>query len=161
MANGMRFDIGPPIHGWTPIKLTAPGVEMEFDASYTPNDSISDLVNATAAMLANVPEQVVSWNTEPHEYEFPFFTCGGRTRLEIREFPDSRRRRGVVPLAMIEEETHTLARALWRGLRRLQGSMTVEDFAAGWGHPFPEATVERIGDQLRSKPRPESRLTKR
>jgi hypothetical protein len=151
MAEGLRLDIEAPAHGWATVRLTAPGVALEFIASYTPGDSISDLARAAAQSLAGVPEQTVAWNTEPAEYEFRFMTAAGRTRLEVYEFPDARRlRRGVeAPTGVVEGDAPAIAGAVWRGLRRLQGSVSADEFAAAWGHPFPAATVERLGEGLR------------
>jgi len=152
MAEGLRLDIDAPARGWAAVRFTAPGVALEFTASYTPRDSISDLARAAAQALAGVPEQVVAWNTEPAEYEFRFVTSAGRTRLDVYLFPDARRlRRGVeAPTAVVEGEAPAITRAVWRALRRLQGSMQADEFAAAWGHPFPAATVERLGEGLRA-----------
>ena len=76
MTDGLRLDIEPPLAGWAMVRLTAPGVRLEFAASYTPWDSINQLAQATAGLLAGLPEQVVAWNTEPVEYEFRFATKG-------------------------------------------------------------------------------------
>lgn len=147
--DGMRLDIEPPLGGWATIRLIAPGIRLEFAVSYTPWDSIGELAQAAAGLLARLPEQVVAWNTEPVEYEFRFASQTGRTRLEVLQYPDRRRkRRAEVPVAVVEGETIGIARAIWRGLRRLQGVVSTEEFAAAWGHPFPASTVERIGEQL-------------
>jgi hypothetical protein len=147
----MRLDIEPPVHGWATIRLTAEGVYLEFVASYVPYDSIGDLARAAVDLLTGLPEQVVSWNTEPMEYDFQFVTAGGRTCLKVHQYPDSRRRRqrAEVPVATVEGDTTSLARAIWRGLRRLQGAVPAEAFAAAWRSPFPSEAVERIGDLLR------------
>ena len=153
MASRLRMDVEAPAHGWTTIRLTVPGVQLEFTASYTPRDSIGDLARAASGLLAGLPDSVVIWNTEPVEYEFRFVVVGTRTRLEVHEFPDFRcEGRDVVrPLVAVEEDTSTVARALWRGLRWLQGAMPEEDFAASWRHSFPRDVVERLGDQLREQ----------
>lgn len=149
----MRLDIEPPLRGWAKIRLTAPGARLEFAASYTPWDSIDELARATAGLLVGLPEQVVSWNTEPVEYEFRFTTEDGRTRLEVYQYPDTRRqwRRAEMPVAVVEGDTSGIARAVWRGLRRLRGAVSAESFAAAWGHPFPANTVERVGEQLQGQ----------
>jgi len=148
---GLRLDIDPPELGWATVRMTAPGVAMEFIASYTPRDSITDLARAAAGLAAGDPEQIVVWNTEPVEYEFRFETAAGRTRLEIKRFPDYRRQRrhAIGPAGVVEESSVTIARALWRTLRRLQGIMTADEFAAAWRHSFPVGTVDRLGEQLR------------
>jgi hypothetical protein len=153
MAERLRLSIEAPAHGWAAVRLTAPGVALNFTASYTPRDSISDLARAAALTLAGVPEQVVAWNTEPVEYEFRFMTAAGRTRLEVYAFPDARRlRRGVeAPAAVVEGDAPAIARAVWRALRRLQGSMPADEFAAAWGHPFPAHTVGPLGEALRAE----------
>lgn len=152
MAGGMRLDIEPPRVGWAMVRLTAPGVRLEFAASYTPWDSIGALAHATAGLLAGLPEQVVNWNTEPREYEFRFTTAEQRTRLEVCQYPDTRRRRTAkVPVVAIEGDALGIATAVWRGLRRLQGAQSAEAFAEAWGHPYPSEIVERMGQRLRAE----------
>lgn len=153
MTDKMRMDIEPPHEGWATVRLTAPGVRLEFTASYTPRDSIGELARVTAGLLAGLPEQVVVWNTEPVEYEFRFATEGGQTRLEIHRYSDRRRRRrrAEVPVAVVAGDTIDIARTIWRGLRRLQGTVAAEAFAATWRHPFPASTVEQITEQLRNQ----------
>ncbi len=153
MSIGLRFDIEPPRHGWATVRLMATGFQLEFAASYTPRDSISDLARATVSLLDRVPEQLVTWSAEPVEYDFRFQANGDRTRLEVHEFPDRRRRwrRVEVPLAVVEADTAAVARALWRGLRRLQGAIPTVEFEESWGHPFPTSVVERLGNQLRNQ----------
>ncbi len=149
----MRLEIELPHEGWAMIRLTAPSVRLEFVASYMPWGSIGELARATAGLLAGLPEQVVAWNTEPVEYEFRFVTEGGRTRLEVQQHPNRRRqrRRAEVPMAVVEGDTISIARAIWRGLRRVQVSVSAEAFAATWRHPLPSSIVERIGEQLRGQ----------
>jgi hypothetical protein len=151
MTDGLRIDIEAPQNGWASVKLTAPQVLLEFPASYTPWDSIGELARATAGLLAGLPEQVVAWNTEPVEYEFRFATKGSQTRMEIHQYPDARRRRrhAGAPVAVVEGDTIGIARAIWRGLRRLEGTVSPEVFATTCGHPFPIGIVERTGEQLR------------
>jgi hypothetical protein len=147
----MRLDIEPPVHGGAKIRLTAEGIDLEFLTSYVPYDSIGDLARATVDMLTGLPEQVVTWSLEPAEYDFRFVTADGRTRLQVYQYPDHRRRwrRREVPVATVEGDTVNIARAIWRGLRRLQGAVPAEAFAAAWRGPFPSAAVERIGELLR------------
>lgn len=153
MTSGLRLDIEKPAHGWATVRLTVPGVQLEFFASYTPRDSISDLARVASGLIAGMSQSVVIWNTEPVEYEFQFVVVGGRTRLEVYEFPDFRRQSPYSrrPLVVTEEDTSTVARALWRGLRRLQGAMPTEEFAASWLHPFPLYAVACLGVQLRGQ----------
>jgi hypothetical protein len=123
MADELRLDIDPPVHGWAIVRLTAPNNSLEFSASYTPRDSITDLARAASALLAGVPTAAVIWNTEPREFAFDFHTLGEWVELEIREFPDNRRggHRSGVPVARIKSDAPTVARAVWRALRRLEG----------------------------------------
>jgi hypothetical protein len=145
------LDIEKPAHGWATVRLTLPDAQLEFVASYTPRDSICELARVASGLIKGMPESVVIWNTEPVEYEFRFVAADGRTRLEVHEFPDFRRQGPSArkPLVAVEEDSRLVARALWRGLRRLQGMIPVEEFAASWGHPFPLDAVERLGDHLR------------
>src|SRR5262249_55895543 len=89
----LRFDIEPPKHGWALVRLTAPGVSFECDASYTPRDSITDLVWAISALLAGEPDIVVTLNTEPEEFDFDFQCSAEVVRLEISRSPNHYRSR--------------------------------------------------------------------
>jgi hypothetical protein len=148
MPAALRLDIDPPLHGWATVRLTAPGVALEFAASHTPRDSINDLARAALGLAASDPKQLVIWNTEPVEFEFWFTSVGSWTRLEVRQFPDSQRRRLGTIVAVVESDTVAFAQALWRGLRRLQGAVATEEFATAWRHSFPAVTVEQLGEQI-------------
>jgi len=149
----VRFDIEPPVHGWALVRVTAPGVSLEIDASYTPRDSITDVAFAISAMLVGHPIPVVVWNTEPQEFDFDFQTSGDSVRLEIHKFPNhsrSRNHRGT-PVAVIESGLTKLAEAIWRGLRRLEGKISHGEYALAWQHDFPAGIMQRIGIELRAK----------
>jgi hypothetical protein len=152
MAKGLRLDIKPPTAGWAVVRLTTSDAVLEFVASYTPRDSIGNLASAAAGLVTGVADQVVVWNTEPDEYEFRFATATGRTRLEVQKFLDYRRQRGHVrdPVAVVEGNALAIAREIWRGLTRLQGEVSAEEFAAAWRHQFPAATVQLLGEALRA-----------
>jgi hypothetical protein len=126
---------------------------VEFDASHTPRDSIGDLARAAGGLLAGEPEQAVVWNTEPYEFEFKMISSQGRTRVEVHGWPDHRRGGLCHPtlLTTVELDTAACARALWRGLRRLEGAVSADPYATGWGHPFPTAAVARLEEQLRGR----------
>jgi hypothetical protein len=151
-VNGFRLDIELQLRGWAHVRLAAPGLAVEFDASYTPRDSITDLARAAAELAAGSPDEVVAWNTEPTQYDIRFTTAGSATRVQVSEFPDHRRGRGRsgALVAEVEVETPAVIRALWKALRRVQGAArTSEAFAAAWGHSFPTGTVERLGELVR------------
>jgi hypothetical protein len=146
----LRLDISLPEHGWATISLKIRDVELAFPASYTPCDSIGDLARAAGALVTAGSEQVVTWKSEPVEYEFRFMIAGDRTRLEVRSFADRRRTMpGPQPIMAFDGEATAIASVIWRSLRRLEGAIAHDDFAAAWGHPFPHATVERLGQELR------------
>lgn len=149
MAGVMRLDISPPVHGWIAVRLIAPGVDLDYVASFTPRDSIGDLVRAADGLVVGLPEQVVTWNTEPIEYEFRFTTVDGRTKFEVYRFLDHRRQGPGMLLSVVGEDALTVARCVWRGLRRLQGIVSENEFAMAWGHPFPVTKVKQLGEQLR------------
>src|SRR4051812_4397165 len=83
MVNGLRLDIEPAGSGWMTVRLTSADLALEFIASYTPRDSVRDLASAAAEFVAGAPDQVVTWNLEPVEYEFRFTVAGDRSRLEV------------------------------------------------------------------------------
>jgi hypothetical protein len=144
--------IGPPDHGWVSIQLTVPGVDLRFVASSIPNDSIGDLAQAASALVVGLLDQNVIWNTEPEIYGFSFRGTGQQVQFVIQRFPDARRRTPGLPVAAVNSNAETIARTVWRTLRRLQGTVPAEEYARSWGHPFPNETVERLGAALRRSP---------
>ena len=159
-AKGMRLDIEPPIHGGAKIWLKAEGVDLQFVTSYVPYDSIGDLARAIVDMLTGLPEQVVTWSLEPAEYDFRFATADGRTRLQVYQYPDFRRR------WRRQRSSGSHGRRRNRQYRscHLAGVAAFARGGSGRGRslrrgrgPFPAAAVERIGDLLRGRRRKRSR----
>ena len=144
MASPLRLDIDPPAHGWTVIRLTAPGVDLTFDASAIPRDSIGDLAAAVRLIAAGGGSPHVVWNSEPVEHEFRFRVIGDRVRLDVFRFPDMRRPgpSGADPIASIEGDRMDVARALWRGLRRLHGGVRAGAYEQAWGHRYPDVAED-------------------
>ncbi len=153
MGDGLRLDMELPTPGIVTIRLSGRAAKLDLTCTSIPDDSIGDLARAATGLLAGEPEQVVVWNDNPQQYEFVFTSTCGRTRLEVRAFPGRvrSRLRPETPVTAVEADTVEFARAIWRGLRRLQGALSEEEFLGRWHHPFPTATVERLGEQLQGR----------
>ena len=147
----LKFNIDFPANGWANVTLIASGVEIQFTASYTPRDSISDLVRAVSAGIHGDPEFVVSWHCEPAIVDFRFANGNGLTRLQIHKFLDrlqKQNRQSDKLVTVFEGKTQAFYRAIWRGLRRLQTAQTKEQYEAGWRYSYPAESMNRLTEHF-------------
>jgi hypothetical protein len=151
-ANLIRFEIGAPRVGWTQVSVESGDFHWKFLASYTPWDSIADFANAGNDLISGRSAQV-KWHLEPGVFVFRFHFGGGRSTFEILEFVDRDLRRPPRPdpIPLMEFGTKTLASAVWRSLRRLEGTVDKETYAKEWRGPFPTEAVKQLGAALRQK----------
>ena len=138
--------------GWTQVSVASGDFHWKFLASKSPWDSISDFAAAANEVISG-RSAIVKWHIDPGVFMFRFASNGDRALFEIHEFMDWDLRRPARPGAVFSMEygTKTLASAVWRSLRRLEGTISKETFAKEWGRPFPSEAVKQLGSALRPK----------
>jgi hypothetical protein len=151
-ANLIRFEIGAPRLGWAQVNIASGDFQWQFLASKTPWDSIADFAAAAIDVIGG-RSALVKWHIDPGVFLFRFAPNGERTLFEIHEFVDWDLRRPARRGAVFswEYETRTLASAVWRSLRRLEGTVAKETYAREWARPFPTEVVKQLGAALRQK----------
>ena len=141
----VRFD--PPTVGSLPVTLTASGDSLSFIASYTPYDSLSDLVTALIAIvLTDSVDSSVCWNTEPVEYEFRFGTDASDITLHVIHWPNSTRaRENSQSVFTVRGSRMEIVLPFWRALRQLESQATTR---WEWQHPFPDRDMHKLDKHI-------------
>ncbi len=133
-------------NGWLPVTIDTADEHLTFEASFTPDDSLAQLIDNLLVVLSSDGTASVTWCSEPVEYVFTFTTEGEVTNLTIRAFPDHRRAPGKERNVLtVQIDRQVLVRSFWRALRRLQ---TQDDFALQWHRPFPHTALAQLSTIL-------------
>ena len=146
MSPQILVQFGTASNGWLPVTIETPGKLVRFVASYLPEDSLLNLIDALRVMLSTDGAATVTWYTEPTEYVWLFVAASEVIHLTIRSFPDHSH---TVPegqtMLTIQAERQVLVRSFWRALRRLE---TQDDFAEQWRRPFPHSALAQLSALL-------------
>ena len=143
----VRF--GVPTAGWMRVELETPSARFETLASYTPFDSIRELVEALIG-IAHGTEGSVAFSEEPARLAMVLTPRGNDVALVLTRFRDHRRIAGSGEVVLaIAAPRDVLLWAFWRGLRRLMGSVTPGEYKLQMHRPFPETEMMRLSALLR------------
>lgn len=140
-----------PRVGWSHVGVECGDFTWQFLASNSPWDSIAELADAALGMLAGQPMTQARFHIEPGAFVFRFTRTRTTSRFELLEYMDPRLRRPAhsEPIYIFEASKEAMAGAIWRSLRRLEGSVKADVYQAEWKHPFPAAAVRHLGDAIR------------
>jgi hypothetical protein len=142
-ASGVHFGIAK--HGWLPVTLEGGDGDMSVSASFTPYNSLGELVDGLLSVLICTGERTVRWNTEPVEYHFRFTPTQSAMGFAVHRCADRRPAPGAPVVFAVQRQPADLARTFWRALRRLEGQPALE---SQWGRPFPALKVQRLRELL-------------
>lgn len=67
----LSLHLGPPRHGWLPVRVMVGGLALEFHAWRGPSDPVRDLYQAIQAVLSG-GRGTVLWHVDPDGYFFEF-----------------------------------------------------------------------------------------
>ncbi|RYZ17738.1 MAG: hypothetical protein EOO70_01080 [Myxococcaceae bacterium] len=141
----LQVQLGEPHAGWLPVELRAADRSFAAIFSYTPYDSLHELVTWLLGLCAGAPTGAVHWNTEPTFYLFEATPLDGdRVRFDVvrheRRTHDTRR----TVVFTHEDSPVTIARTFWRALRRLE---TSADGATSF-RELPSSDIALLGRRL-------------
>ncbi|HEY9401690.1 MAG TPA: hypothetical protein VIQ24_03270 [Pyrinomonadaceae bacterium] len=140
MSEKLRVSFNSPQCGWMSFELRAGDESVAETVSYTPYDSLVDLINALIKILAGEDTQVmVRWAHNPDELDFVFSAGGDEVRLEVDWYRDHLRAEGAGErLFSFTGSRLEVCRPFWKALRDLRGDVEVDEFARNWRREFPE-----------------------
>lgn len=125
--------------GWMTVRLESPEQTLSFSPSYTPYDSIAELINALYDFLSwseSETKSVVRWNEQPNEYEFVFVNAGEKAELTISEISERVSGRVRESIFSISDSRLQIALPFWRALRDLE-TTPAHNYEAEWRMSFP------------------------
>jgi hypothetical protein len=142
----LQAHIEPPSAGWLGIKLTGPGGEAEFDASYTPRDTFLDLAHGIATLYRYGHDQTITINEErSDEIELVLSKQGDKLVLQIKG-------NGAAP-TRIECDFESGCRQFALRLKQTLEETGGEAFAREWRHPPPHREVTQLWSYFSGKSR--------
>lgn len=112
---------------------------------------MAELADAALGVLAGQPMVQARWHIEPGAFVFRFTRHGTTSRFELLEYMDPRLRHPAhsEPIFIFDSDKVAMAGAIWRSLRRLEGSVKPDAYQTEWKRPFPDHAVRRLGEALR------------
>ena len=150
MTAKLRVAFDDPTDGWMGLRLSNAFETIEIVASYTPHDSVLDLVNALYNLFLYEGEWKVIWNEEPIESEFCFRREGSLVSLDVLEFPDHSRSSEPTSRFTINGSYEEIAIPFWRALRDLQGRFSGEELNLQWHRSFPWREIDELTSMLQT-----------
>ena len=147
MSLRVRFE--DPQNGWIGLRVENNGDVFEESLSYTPYNSILDLVTAITTLFHPGSSAAVNWNSEPTEYDFLFSNDNGTIDFSIVEFPDGNRQQNRSCLIFQAQGSFTtICIPFWRALRQLQGRLTTQELSERFGRRFPDEELKKLTNAI-------------
>lgn len=117
-------------------------------------DCVATLVDAALRLGEGRPAADVVFFHEPTASVLRCDDAGDEVRLVIVSAPTCpppppRRLDEVVFEAVVARDA--FVRAVWTGVRRLEGLIGRDAYEAGWQAPFPARAMEQLGAQIKSR----------
>jgi hypothetical protein len=160
MSESLHVCFNSPQSGWMSFELSAGEQKFVEVVSYTPYDSVRDLINAVAAILvADTDEAVVRWGINPESLDFKFRSRGDDADLKVFRYLDEQRggsgADGSELVFSFSGDRVELCRSFWQALREMQGAAETDGFARNWRREFPARELEELTKSLRDGARSE------
>ncbi|HEY0099445.1 MAG TPA: hypothetical protein VGB76_10900 [Pyrinomonadaceae bacterium] len=151
MSEKLRVSFNSPQCGWMSFELRA-GEQSLIDAvSYTPYDSLHDLIRALSKLLVDDTELTVKWAYNPDELDFNFRASGDEAELEVKWYKNHLRVAGTGERRFFFQGSRLdLCHPFWKALRDIQSDTEVDEFTRNWRREFPEAEMKRLTEEIKA-----------
>lgn len=158
MAEKLEVTFNSPQCGWMSVGFNAGEREFHTTTAHAPHqDALVELLGILSGLLeAEDFERTLKWNRDPEEFDFAFRKNGGRTRLEIIEYPtDERDRRRGERVFAYEGATLDVCRAFYETFEQLYAERFEDEFEQNWRQPFPVEEFEEFKTKLIGRAAPD------
>lgn len=150
MPETVEVRVGEPSQGWAEVTLRAGRQELVIEASY-----VYDGFSALAASLFKLlnyrhlaPEDtLVTWLSEPAEYDLRFTRDGDTYRVTVDYYPDSRRGAGTPPSYHVFDAVGTYKQVCLpfiHAVQRLGERYSAAEWGERWQREFPIRWMELL-----------------
>jgi hypothetical protein len=145
----VSFDL--PSDGWVGLDLRV-GDQHLFESVSHIYPGLRDLCAGLCDVLNDAPSRPIVLYLEPAELELLISPeSSDLWRLTASIFPDRRRSSPTSPTISAALPAATIVLAFWRALRRLQTSLSPEEFAARFREPFPSLEMASLTELLEAR----------
>ena len=140
-----------PQSGWMSVRLRAGESEFVTVVSYTPYDSLRELLAGLAALAENRHHSTIRWNAEPEEFDFEFAARdGGAGSLRVVRYPDHARAGGEEVFSY-GGPLRDLCLPFLVELRDLRERGETDGFEFNWRRHFPADELRRLDAALAAR----------
>jgi hypothetical protein len=146
-----QVSLESPQHGFMSLRLSAGHERFVAVVSYTPYDSLRDLIAALCDALTSDCERIVKWNSEPEEFDFKLTARGDFIQLDIIRYPDHRRLAEASSVAFsFRGSKLETCWPFWKELRDLHRRTARDEFDRQWRSEFPERELQELTKRIRA-----------
>lgn len=159
MSEKLRVSFNSPQCGWMSFELRAGEQSVAEAVSYTPYDSLVDLIDALCNILAGEDAQArVRWAHNPDEMDFVFGAGGDEARLEVDWYRDSLREGATGERVFAYAGSRLdVCYPFWKALSDLQADIEVDEFTRNWRREFPAREMLRLTESIEAERQKQSR----
>jgi hypothetical protein len=144
-----RVYFEPPRAGWIRMLVISGSDRIEFDASYTPRDSLGELAIALLALLQSDAEAAITFNSEPEVTVLKLRPSSDQVELMLERYSGHRRDEDAATLLLQRRVPKRQAvLAFLRPLRTLRRMCSPVVYERAWGHVYPARALEQIEEVL-------------
>jgi hypothetical protein len=146
VSSTFAVHLDPPRNGWIRVTLRATSAPVEIFASYSPADSMNELVDALID-VSHETEARVTFNSEPERFALTMRPQADAVELTVTRHADHRESDGTQTMTVVVPSEELLW-AFWRALRAMMGAITPQDYRLQFRHELPETALRRLGTRL-------------
>ena len=147
----LKVSFESPQSGWMALGLSAGEQSLRMAASYTPYDSLRDLIEGLSQLLTDGARVTVKWNCEPEEYDFNFVLEGDRVRFDVVRYPDHRRIPDASRIVFsVSGSKLDICGPFWSELRDLRRRISTDAFDQNWRREFPQREMQQFTKLIRA-----------
>jgi hypothetical protein len=148
LSSKLKVAFDAPHGGWMGLTIRADTRAIALQMSYTPFDSLDEIVGALHGLTTYDDRRSVRISEEPEVCELRFERNNGTMDLEVcRRGSFQHRRRQM--LLKTRGSTLEMCLPFWRALRSLQTGFSEKEFEFHWRRPFPTSEMDRLTTHLK------------
>lgn len=139
--NRFHVNIDRPESGWLSFRIKGEGGEINFCASYTPNDSFDDLVRCVNALYQYGRKQIIEINGEPEVYKLMLSKEHDELIVELANSKEE-------VIDKIVSNFETGCREFARKFKLLMDEVGYDGFVSEWKHRPPKNEIRELWEKF-------------
>lgn len=149
MSEKLKVSFNSPQCGWMSIGFADGAHEFHTTTAHAPHhEALSNLLNALSDLLEKSDaeqEFLIHWNRDPEEFDFRLKASGGKTLLEIWQYPTENRRDEERQMVFSHAGAiEDVCRAFYETFAQMYEDRETDEFEQNWRQPFPFEAFKRF-----------------